>query len=437
MFPARKKERKAIESALAVAGTDEDKKFAAVYQEIENAANKKSSVLGGVVILIVTVLAFMALGTKELNAKVLMLTVGVLFFHEAGHFLAMKLFGYRNVRMFFIPFFGAAVTGKNYNVAGWKKCLVSFAGPLPGIALGFVLGILSIMFGWPELGKAALFMMILNAFNLLPIMPLDGGQIMHATIFSRHPIMDVVFRLAATAALFYGAFYFQTKALGFVGFAMLASLPSTFGVAKAVRNLRKRGFNANSPDACTVPIKAAKVIHNEIRTALPSVSSSKTLAQLTLSAFESLNAKPPGILASLALLGLHAASLVGVLIAVAVMFIVQNGGLFHILALREPTHDVRTSEILDWRGIELFSHLGSRKTYRGRRLQEAPAGRASLSSNYAQLAETGFRHALWRYVDRRLADERPSRTRGVAYESETSHQSHSRFDRRRFNRIHH
>ncbi|MDX1653260.1 MAG: hypothetical protein R3277_12250, partial [Brumimicrobium sp.] len=38
--------------------------------------------------------------------------LGVLLFHELGHFTAMKLFGYENLKMLFIPFLGAMVSGK-------------------------------------------------------------------------------------------------------------------------------------------------------------------------------------------------------------------------------------------------------------------------------------------------------------------------------------
>ena len=33
----------------------------------------------------------------------------------------MRLFRYSNVKMFFIPLLGAAVSGRHYNVPGWKK----------------------------------------------------------------------------------------------------------------------------------------------------------------------------------------------------------------------------------------------------------------------------------------------------------------------------
>jgi hypothetical protein len=46
----------------------------------------------------------------------------------------MRIFHYRDVRMFFIPFFGAAVSGRHYNIAGWKKAVVSMMGPVPALS---------------------------------------------------------------------------------------------------------------------------------------------------------------------------------------------------------------------------------------------------------------------------------------------------------------
>src|SRR5262245_43661681 len=71
----------------------------------------------------------------------LALIVGVLLLHESGHFLGMRLFGYRNVRMFFIPFFGAAVSGTKHAAAVWQQGVVLLLGPLPGILLGLVLAL--------------------------------------------------------------------------------------------------------------------------------------------------------------------------------------------------------------------------------------------------------------------------------------------------------
>jgi Zn-dependent protease len=88
-------------------------------------------------ILLGSMVAFMVLGAANWSWKFTLWLVPVLFLHEAGHWVAMRLFKYRNLRMFFIPMFGAAVMGRHWNVPGWKKALVSLAGPLSGIILGW------------------------------------------------------------------------------------------------------------------------------------------------------------------------------------------------------------------------------------------------------------------------------------------------------------
>lgn len=57
------------------------------------------------------------------SLKDLALLIPVLFFHELGHWAGMRLFGFRDVKMFFIPFFGAAVSGRGQGVASWKEAL--------------------------------------------------------------------------------------------------------------------------------------------------------------------------------------------------------------------------------------------------------------------------------------------------------------------------
>ena len=93
----------------------------------------------------------------------------------------MRIFGYRNLRMFFIPLFGAAVSGQNFNVAGWKKALVSLAGPVPGILIGTAMAIVALRVDQPWMEKAAMLAVVVNSINLLPFVPLDGGW------FQRNP----------------------------------------------------------------------------------------------------------------------------------------------------------------------------------------------------------------------------------------------------------
>src|SRR5688572_22222963 len=114
------------------ATVDENLRYAPVLEELNKAGAQQSGWGKGLLLLVVSLVAFVVIGFAQWSSwEALSILVGVLFVHELGHFLAMRLFKYRNLRMFFIPFFGAAVTGRNYNVPGWKKVVVSLMGPLP------------------------------------------------------------------------------------------------------------------------------------------------------------------------------------------------------------------------------------------------------------------------------------------------------------------
>lgn len=167
--------------------------------------------------------------------------IGVLFLHEFGHYAAMRCFGYTDLNIFFIPFFGAAAMGKKYAAPGWQQAIVILAGPLPGIALAG-----AILFGrglspqdpaW--LRDVLMMLLLVNAFNLLPILPLDGGQLLGLLIFSRHPVLEAGFRLFAGLAAIGIAWVFQSWIFVIIAGGMLFSLTTVYRQGRARQRLRK------------------------------------------------------------------------------------------------------------------------------------------------------------------------------------------------------
>lgn len=286
-----------------------------VLAEFEQQQNKKASWGAAIGILGVSLLLFMAAaGAQKLFDNLLMIIV-VLAFHEAGHYVAMRIFGYRNVRMFFIPFFGAAASGQHYNVAGWKKAVVALAGPVPGILFAVPIGVAGTATERPQLLNAAMFMLFLNGYNLLPMLPLDGGWVLHAVLFVRHPVLDVVFRVVACVLMFVMAIVFSQWCLCAVAIFMLVLTPTAYRVARVAHRLRQAGIRAGSPDAITIPHAAAQQILAELWREMPANTPPNVLAQDVANVFEMFNAEPPGVLASLALLTLYAGSFISALMS--------------------------------------------------------------------------------------------------------------------------
>lgn len=323
-----------------------------VLVELNQLQNRKAGWGNAILIFVVSMVLFIGAGSQQWSWKYALMLVPILFVHELGHYVAMRAFDYRNLRMFFLPFFGAAVAGRHYNVPGWKKVIVSMMGPAPGILLGAVIGGIGLVSHQPLLIQIALVMLILNGINLLPVLPLDGGWIFHALFFSRHPLLDATFRVMAVVALVVGGNYSGDKVLMYLGIFMLFGVPAAYRIARITEGLRKRGVLPGSPDDQTIPTETAQAIIGEVKKSLPKMATNKMLAQQALQIFETLNARPPGWLATIGLLFAYVTSL-GMAAVFAVVLIVGQRGNFRgwlAGAATEPKRPLVCGTSASWRG---------------------------------------------------------------------------------------
>ena len=121
-------------------------------------------------------LSFVAMATLW-NAYVATLVLAAVAFHEGGHAIAMRSFGYRDVHIFFVPLLGAMTVGRATIATVRDRIAMLLAGPLPGLWLGLVLFTVDrIWYPSPLLRMSARILLILNGLNLLPFTPLDGGR---------------------------------------------------------------------------------------------------------------------------------------------------------------------------------------------------------------------------------------------------------------------
>ena len=106
--------------------------------------------------------------------------VVLLLVHEMGHVIQLRREGIEASAPMFIPFLGAAVMAKSLGDDATAEARVGLAGPILGTLGCLALLPIAIMTGddfWYALVFTGLF---LNLFNLLPVVPLDGGRAMAA-----------------------------------------------------------------------------------------------------------------------------------------------------------------------------------------------------------------------------------------------------------------
>jgi Zn-dependent protease len=116
----------------------------------------------------------------------------LLFVHEMGHVLEAKRQGLPVSAPLFIPFFGAFITMKQMPHDAWNEAKVGIAGPLVGSAGALALWIAGEVADSNSLKAVAFLGFLINLFNLLPVIPLDGGRIVGAL----HPVLWAVGFLA-------------------------------------------------------------------------------------------------------------------------------------------------------------------------------------------------------------------------------------------------
>src|SRR6266516_4131669 len=106
--------------------------------------------------------------------------VALLFLHELGHVIQLRREGVKASAPMFIPFLGAVITARSMGDDAAAEARVGLAGPILGSIASLAPLAIWLATGsdfWRALAYVGFF---INLFNLLPVLPLDGGRAMAA-----------------------------------------------------------------------------------------------------------------------------------------------------------------------------------------------------------------------------------------------------------------
>jgi len=104
----------------------------------------------------------------------------LLFLHEMGHVIALRREGIKASTPMFIPFLGAAIFAKSLGDNALAEARVGLAGPILGTLAAAAVAVAGAITGSSFLLALAYVGFLINLFNLLPVVPLDGGRAMAA-----------------------------------------------------------------------------------------------------------------------------------------------------------------------------------------------------------------------------------------------------------------
>lgn len=139
-----------------------------------------------------------------------------LVFHEYGHIKAMKYFGLKTKGIYLIPFVGGLALSDDKINTRWQDIVISIMGPF----FGLILSIACLVGYWITdieiLAGLAVFNALLNLFNMLPVLPLDGGHVLKSIAFSINSRVGLVACVLGALLGVYLSYHFGLALLGFL-----------------------------------------------------------------------------------------------------------------------------------------------------------------------------------------------------------------------------
>ncbi|MCU4158363.1 site-2 protease family protein [Carboxylicivirga sp. A043] len=175
----------------------------------------------------------------------ILVLAGVIFIHEIGHFLAMRIFKYNDLGIFFVPLIGAFATGQKDTISQRQNVIILLAGPLPGVIIGVILYYFGLRDSSEFLIRTSNIFIFLNLFNLIPVMPLDGGRVIKSMFFENNELINKIFIFLSIAVLTIYSLYSQSYFLLVIPFFLLTQISNQSQVSKVKEGIDKKGIDIN------------------------------------------------------------------------------------------------------------------------------------------------------------------------------------------------
>jgi Zn-dependent protease len=140
--------------------------------------------------------------TISFNFYISVSLVIAIILHELGHFCAAKKLKLSVQGCYLIPYVGGALILSDSYQSYKQQAIVALAGPISGCLLAGTIGIAYRFTGNLYLGSLLYIVSVINICNLLPLSPLDGGQVIYSIISSFSNKMGVWWKSISILVMF-------------------------------------------------------------------------------------------------------------------------------------------------------------------------------------------------------------------------------------------
>lgn len=177
-----------------------------------------------------------------LNWQTAVVLIVGLCVHEMGHVWAMRRVGIKTSGFYLIPFVGGICSPQRPFQHRFEEAFVAIMGPVFGLfslPVCFIAGYAMTSSFWQAADLTA-FIAFINLFNMLPIVPLDGGRVLRAAISSFSRGLGIMMVGSGVVAAVYLAWFLHMDILVFVAFLALMELSASIRSRQLVTSLNAR-----------------------------------------------------------------------------------------------------------------------------------------------------------------------------------------------------
>jgi Zn-dependent protease len=147
-------------------------------------------------------------------AVLLFLTI---YIHEWGHLITMRRAGLKTRGIYMLPFVGGvALAGERFPTQK-AESYIAMGGPVMGLGMAAIALVLYVTTHQELFIHSALWIAVINLFNLIPIYPLDGGRVTKSVTVSLHGGFGRFMLVLMGIAGIIVAYWYGIGLLGFLG----------------------------------------------------------------------------------------------------------------------------------------------------------------------------------------------------------------------------
>jgi membrane-associated protease RseP (regulator of RpoE activity) len=221
--------------------------------------------------------------------------------------------------------FGAATLGNKADVNALQKAVVFLSGPALGLIAGTICLVVGLRSEIDPLVFCGTFFLILNYIILIPVVPLDGGRLFEAALFSRAPVMKSVFLVISLLTMALAAILLKDPILIFFSIFMVIGARTQILINSAHSEIKKQIKNRQlRPDKESILPEIFRLLKKKAFARLPFAKK----YEVSKSLVSELTQKPAGLAEAIVSLILYLMVFaIPMLIAIpAVMFFVIRDG---------------------------------------------------------------------------------------------------------------